>query len=71
MVNAIFSGLASGSFLFLGINEILIKGLKDKKDLVIKYLMFALGFALIVAALAFFGVKHNHGGEEGHGGHGH
>lgn len=58
------TGLTSGSFLYLSINEILVKGLKDKENKNKNIAMFCLGLALIIAMLVLFGAEHGHEEEE-------
>jgi len=56
----VLAGITSGSFLYLGINEILMNGLKDKKNKFTNIFLYMLGLTLIIVMLMLFGVEHAH-----------
>ena len=64
LLNYIFAGIASGTFLFLGINEILFKGLKDRQNKLANIAFYLLGIVIIIVMLMFFGEEHDHGDQE-------
>lgn len=53
-VNAVVSGIASGTFIYIALVDILLREFTVPQDKWIKYLLCCIGFGLITASILLF-----------------